>query len=160
MATWNSSSSNSANSQKYKLDESDQRDILVYRYRHGLAVESQSSLSKILDKNPNLRCSRKEIPRGDSRIEVRQEDLYNEPEKSEYSKYPNSKTSLASIGLPSPVYWRRLLLNQFKDLYIVSPETSPNTSPNSSQHVSPSDTYPAATNQTKQDGQEMPSESA
>jgi len=95
--------------------------------------------------DPHHRVSRKRIPRGNSRIEVKTEDLYNEPERSAYQKYPNSKNSLASVGLPRAVYWKRLLLNQFQDLYIVSPDSSPNSSlngsPESSHHCSPSHTF-------------------
>jgi hypothetical protein len=73
------------------------------------------------------------------------EDLFCEPERTAYSKYPSSKNSLASIGLPRVVYWKRLLFNQFPDLYIVSPVSSPesslNNSPENSQHVTPSSTF-------------------
>jgi hypothetical protein len=168
-STWNSAStSTSISSQKYNLDENGENDILVYQYQKGLAIESESSLCKTLDKsmspsNPShrgqdnvkdlsannaglatqpMRVSRKKIPRGNSRIEVRQEDLYNDSEKKKYAKYPNSSNSLANIGLPRLVYWKRLLLNEFQDLYIVSPESSPENSPASSQHVSPVASYP------------------
>ncbi|KAF2834838.1 hypothetical protein M501DRAFT_999862 [Patellaria atrata CBS 101060] len=149
MATWNSTSTDgttsSKSSEKYNLDETDKRDILVYKYRGGLDNMSQEKLCKKLDKDPKwagMRVSRKKIPRGNSRIEVKTEDLYNEPEKSAYQKFPNAKNSLASIGLPSVVYWKRLLLNEYQDLYIISPESSPSTTPESSQHVSPSSTFP------------------
>jgi hypothetical protein len=94
---------------------------------------------------PNLRVSRKKIPRGNSRLDVRMEDLFCEPERTAYAKYPSSKNSLANIGLPSRVYWKRLLFNEFPDLYIVSPVSSPenslNNSPESSQHVTPANTF-------------------
>jgi len=134
-------STSSRTSKKFDLDDSDKSEILVYKYRGGLEVQSQQDLARELDKNPALRCSRKPIPRGNSRIEVRAEDLYNEPERTAYQQYPNIKNSLASIGLPSVVYWKRLLLNQFKDLYIVSPESSPDASPEASQHTSPTNTF-------------------
>ncbi|KAF1983567.1 hypothetical protein K402DRAFT_448145 [Aulographum hederae CBS 113979] len=141
---YSQTSNASSASSKYDLDDNDERTVLVYKYRGGLKIQSQSDLRKSLEKDLRLRCSRKPIPRGNSRIEVKQEDLYNEPERSIYNQqgYPNMKNSLASIGLPSPVYWKRLLFNQFQDLYIVSPESSPNSSPESSQHVSPSNTFP------------------
>ncbi|KAF2084112.1 hypothetical protein K490DRAFT_16993, partial [Saccharata proteae CBS 121410] len=139
------STTSSRSSEKYGLDEKDTSSILVYRYRGGLDVSSQEELSKTVDKDPRLRVSRKRIPRGDSRVEVKTEDLYNEPERSEYQKYPNFRNSLANIGLPSSVYWKRLLFNQFQDLYIVSPESSPasslNNSMESSQRLSPSSTF-------------------
>ncbi len=170
MATWTSdttdSSTGTSRSSRYNLDEHDKREVLVYRPRCGLQVQSMESLCQTVNKgerrgqyppirsaadelrpsDPRLRVSRKHIPRGNSRVEVRNEDLYNEPERSEYQKYPNIKSSLANIGLPSMVYWKRLLLGQFPDLYIVSPETtptnSPSSSPESSQHVSPQHTFP------------------
>jgi len=149
MSTWNSAKTgdtcSSSSSEKYNLDEKDKSDILVYRYRGGLENLSQEKLCKRLDKDPKwagMRVSRKCIPRGNSRIEVRTEDLYNEPERSAYQRFPNAKNSLASIGLPSAVYWKRLLFNQYPDLYIVSPDSSPENSPESSQHVSPSNTFP------------------
>ncbi|KAJ9659011.1 hypothetical protein H2201_007533 [Coniosporium apollinis] len=142
--TWNSQNSQestSTSSSSCDLNENDSSSILVYRYRDGLEVQSQQDLCKYLSKHPHHRVSRKRIPRGNSRIEVKTEDLYNEPERSAYQKFPNSKNSLASVGLPRAVYWKRLLLNQFQDLYIVSPESSPNSSPESSQNCSPSHTF-------------------
>jgi len=90
-----------------------------------------------------LRCSRKRIPRGNSRIDVKTEDLFNDPERSTYQRaaYPNMKSNLASIGLPRIVYWKRLLLNQFEDLYIVSPESTPSNSPEGSQYSSPVNSF-------------------
>ena len=67
-----------------------------------------------------------------SRVEIKTEDLYNEPEKSSYQKYPNSKASLASVGLPMSVSMRRMLFGEYSDLYIVSPESSPTNSQASS----------------------------
>ena len=73
---------------------------------------------------------------------MRTEDLYNEPERSHYSKYPNMKNCLASIGLPRGVYWKRMLLGGYKELFILSPESSPENSPENSQHTTPSSTFP------------------
>jgi len=56
------------------------------------------------------------------------------------------KNSLASIALPREVYWKRLLLDQFKDLFIISPESTPpnsaQNSANSSKNTSPTNTFP------------------
>ena len=97
----------------------------------------------------NLRVAKKKIPRGNSRVEVRTEDLFPEEDRKRYSKYPTLKSSLANVGLPSGAYWKRLVFNSFPELYIVSrsimpsPESSTNNSPESSQHVSPSSTFPS-----------------
>lgn len=170
--TWNTNSTTSTrSSEKFGLDEKDSNSILVYKYRSGLDVSSQEDLCKALDKgtplsptrksphrththmltartqhaDPTLRVTRKKIPRGDSRVEVKREDLWNDVEKSEYcEQYPNSKSGLASVCLPRSVWFKRMLFNQFQDLYIVSPETTPsgslNGSPESSQ-CSPSSTW-------------------
>ncbi|KAL0257727.1 hypothetical protein SLS55_006890 [Diplodia seriata] len=143
--TWNTDSTASTRSaEKFNLDEKDNASILVYKYRTGLDVSSQEDLCKALDKDPSLRVTRKRIPRGDSRVEVKREDLWNDEEKSTYSEFPNSKSGLASVCLPRSVWFKRMLFNQFQDLYIVSPETTPtsslNGSPESSQ-CSPSSTW-------------------
>ncbi|KAF2147200.1 uncharacterized protein K452DRAFT_282179 [Aplosporella prunicola CBS 121167] len=151
IGTWNSTSAASTltrNSEKYGLDDKDTSSILVYKYRGSLGVSSKEELAKSLDKDPNLRLTRKRIPRGDSRVEVKREDLYNAAEKSEYAEYPNSKSGIASVCLPRIVWFKRLLFNQYEDLYIVSPETTPanslNGSPESSQHCSPNNTLERA----------------
>ncbi|KAK7510024.1 uncharacterized protein IWZ02DRAFT_148906 [Phyllosticta citriasiana] len=131
--TWNTNSTASTrSSERYGLDEKDSSSILVYKYRGSLEVSSQEELSKTLDKDPNLRLTRKPIPRGDSRVEVKREDLWTDTEKSDFSYFPNSKSGLASICLPRSVWFKRLLFNQFPDLYIVSPETTPASSVNGS----------------------------
>lgn len=79
---------------------------------------------------------------GVSRLDVRQEDLYTEPERSKYSTYPNMRNCLASIGIPRGVFWKRMLLGGYKEMYIVSPESSPESSPDNSRHVTPASTLP------------------
>lgn len=170
--TWNTDSTSSTRSaEKFGLDDKDTSSILVYKYRSGLDLSSQEHLCKALDKgtspasitdncrvcrrsslalpDPSLRVTRKKIPRGDSRVEVKREDLWNDEEKSEYCELPNSKSGLASVCLPRSVWFKRMLFNQFQDLYIVSPETTPNSSlngsPESSQ-CSPSSTWNHSTN--------------
>jgi hypothetical protein len=85
---------------------------------------------------------------------VHTQDLYNEPERTSYSKYPNMKNCLASVGIPSNVYWKRLFTNQYKELFIVSPESSPENSPEQSQNTSPSSTFPAEARDAPAQGQE------
>ncbi|KAF2659476.1 hypothetical protein K491DRAFT_590844 [Lophiostoma macrostomum CBS 122681] len=156
--TWNSTSSSSSKaSSLFSLDEDNTSNILVYKYRSGcksLDVSSQHDLCKALDSDPNLpflRVTKKKIPRGNSRLEIRTEDLLMPEDLKRYSEKPTLKSSLANVGLPSTAYWKRLLFNAYPELYIVSksvtpsPESSQNTSPESSQHVSPSTTFPVDT---------------
>ncbi|KAK7178367.1 hypothetical protein PSPO01_15589 [Paraphaeosphaeria sporulosa] len=98
-----------------------------------------------------MRVTKKEIPRGNSRLEIRTEDLLL-PEDLERNRDKSTlKSSLANVGLPSTAYWKRLLFNSFLEIYIVhrSPTTSPasskNNSPENSQHVSPATTFPVDT---------------
>jgi hypothetical protein len=93
-------------------------------------VEEISTNSLSIDRR--LRCSKLQIPWGDSSIEVRHGDLYPEPQRELFKEFPNMKLSLSSIRLPRSVYWKRIL-GQFKNLYIISPESSPNSSPENSQ---------------------------
>ncbi|KAF2268487.1 hypothetical protein CC78DRAFT_529934 [Lojkania enalia] len=170
MTTWNSGStgntsgSNSSRaSSLFGLDEDSKSNILVYKYRSGskcLEVSSQHDLCKALDADPNLpflRVTKKKIPRGNSRLEVRTEDLMLPNDKKKYAEKVTLKSSLANVGLPSGAYWKRLLFNSFPELYIVSrsitpsPESSLNNSPESSQHVSPSTTFPVDTPHPLQD---------
>ncbi|KAF2759918.1 hypothetical protein EJ05DRAFT_314766 [Pseudovirgaria hyperparasitica] len=149
-ATWNSTKTgSSSSSEKYNLDPNDKSGILVYKYRAGLPepeITTQAKLCEELDKAPQCRVSRKSIPRGDSRVDIRMEDLWTEEERALYCDKPTAKNSVASVGLPRIAYYKRLLLNSYPELYIVSPASSPNssanTSPESSQHVSPQSTFP------------------
>lgn len=128
-----SSSTSSISSRKFNLCETSTSSIIVYKMRSTATfLTTQRDLCRDLDKDRKWRCSRKRIPRGTSRIDVLQGDLFNEPERTQYAKYPNQTCNLASIGLPSMVYWRRLLFGEFEDLYILSPENSAKTSPNES----------------------------
>lgn len=141
------STSTSTSSQKYNLPETSTAQILVYKHRSGpLYLTTPRDLCRTLDKesppnSPVYRCSRIPIPRGASRVDVLQRDLFNEPEKSQYAKYPNQSDSIASVRLPSRVYWGRLLFGEFEELYILSPDRSAGSSPRgsgrSSEPVSP-----------------------
>jgi hypothetical protein len=167
--TWNSKSTSGSTSSKasslFGLDEDDTSNILVYRYRSGrkaLEVSSQHDLCKELDSEPDLpfiRVTKKKIPRGNSRVDVRAEDLLMPEDLAKYGDKPTLKSSLANVGLPSSAYWKRLLFNSYTDLYIVSrsvtpsPQSSANNSPESSQHVSPSSTFPTDSAHPLQDPQ-------
>lgn len=106
-----------------------------------------------------MRVTKKHIPRGNSRLEVRTEDLLMPDDVEKFAMKPTLKASLANVGLPSSAYWKRLLFNSYPELYIVSrsvtpsPESSKNNSPESSQHVSPSTTLPVDTAHPLQDPQ-------
>ena len=84
-------------------------------------------------KLPFLRCSRLPIPRGRSRVDVRQEDLYSEDERQRWASLPNAQNNLASVVLKRGWYFARLLKGTYKDMYILSEETTPESSPENSQ---------------------------
>jgi hypothetical protein len=169
--------------ERFGLNESDKRTILVYNHPHGLENSSEEKLCKVLDggkfaafhaaspatriatavshchdyddtanrpffnTDRNLRCAKLRIPWGNSRVEVHQQDLFPDRDRSRFAHMPTMKLSLASVNLPRPVYWKRLL-GQYRDLYIVSPESSPNNSPESSQQISPNSTFKPEQNTT------------
>ncbi|KAF4551369.1 Hypothetical protein D9617_13g098670 [Elsinoe fawcettii] len=134
--TWQTDSSNSSTSSatRYALDSGDESPILVYYWNDGLSIEktSQQALCDVLDRNRGLRVTKKSIPKRTSYIEVKRHDLFMPYEKDKYSQFPNYNSSLASIRLPSNVYWSRNLFGTYDKLFIVSPETSPASSPSSS----------------------------
>lgn len=110
------------------------RPVLTLR---GRTSSDSSGKQLTYSTDPNLRCSKLAIPRGKSRLQIHQEDLYPESckEREEYVELPNAKNNLASIILPRLAYYGRLLMGRYKNLYIVSP-SSPNSSPESSQYSS------------------------
>jgi hypothetical protein len=114
-------------------------------------IANQRAASSVDPNLPFLRVTKKSIPRGNSRLEIRTEDLLMPEDLKKYAEKPTLKSSLANVGLPSIAYWKRLLFNAYPELYIVSksvtpsPESSQNNSPESSQHVSPSTTFPVDT---------------
>ncbi|KAF2272116.1 uncharacterized protein EI97DRAFT_234139 [Westerdykella ornata] len=153
--TWKShSTSSSKASSLFGLDEDDKSNILVYRYRSGgkaLEVSTQHDLCKSLDSDPNLpfiRVTKKKIPRGNSRLDIRMEDLLSPDDVEKHKDKIIPDWSVANVGLPSGPYWKRLLFDSYPELYIVSksatatPEGSQNNSPENSQHVTPSTTFP------------------
>lgn len=141
------SSSASSSAERYNLNDSDEKPILLYKYRGGLQTSSQKDLCAWLDsayhgtdfaasghvltnlaEDENLRVTKKSIPRLSSYVDVKRHDLFLEGEKELYSSQPNYDSSLASIKIPSGVYWSRLFTGGYGDLYIVSPEGTPNSS--------------------------------
>lgn len=95
-----------------------------------------------------IRVARKPIPRGNSRLDILNEDLLSPSEREMYAEKPTLKASVANVGLPTIAKWKHMILGSYEDLYIVSrlhtpsPESSKNNSPESSQHVSPAATFP------------------
>lgn len=156
--TFKSSSTSGTASSKasslFDLDENGTKSILVYKYRSGadgLESTTQGALCAELDKHPNLpfmRVTRKPIPRGASRIDIYQEDLYLPEERDQYADKISPKSSVANVGLPTLAKWKHMVMGSYDDLYIVfqthtaTPESSKNNSPESSQHVSPATTFP------------------
>ncbi|USP77551.1 hypothetical protein yc1106_04825 [Curvularia clavata] len=149
-----SGSESSKASSLFDLDENGTKPILVYKYRSGakgLEVKTERDLCAELDNDPSLpflRVTRKPIPRGNSRLDILNEDLLAPSEREKYAEKPTLKASVANVGLPSLAKWKHMLMGSYEDLYIVSrlhtpsPEASKNNSPESSQHVSPAATFP------------------
>lgn len=50
MSQTSAASSATSRSSKFNLDENDQSSVLVYKWRGGLAVQSQADLAKAIDK--------------------------------------------------------------------------------------------------------------
>lgn len=141
-------SSSSSSAERFHLDEFDDSPVLVYRYRGGgLHTSSQKELCALLDKGEfsatdntsqtisltiateeRLRVTKKPISRGDSYIDVAQNDLYLPEEHAQYRTFPSYYQSLASIRVPTKVYLSRMLLGSYDKLYIVSPQSSPESS--------------------------------
>ncbi|EOA83539.1 uncharacterized protein SETTUDRAFT_94576 [Exserohilum turcica Et28A] len=152
-----SGSESSKASSLFDLDEKSSKPILVYKFRSGakgLEVKTQRDLCTELDNDPSLpflRVTRKPIPRGNSRLDILNEDLLAPSEREKYAEKPTLKASVANVGLPTLARWKRMILGSYDDLYIVSrshtpsPEASKNNSPESSQHVSPAATFPNET---------------
>ncbi|TKA67378.1 hypothetical protein B0A55_08750 [Friedmanniomyces simplex] len=138
-----STHSSSSSAERYRLDEFDSRPVLCYKYRGKLETSSQRDLCARLDKDDNLRCTRKLIPRGTSFIDVKRHDLYLPEEKQQYGDFPNYDSSLASIKVPLLAYLSRMVFGNYDELYIVSPETSPSSSvaDEESRRVSPTSTW-------------------
>ena len=100
-----------------------------------------------------MRVTKKPIPRGASRMDIHQEDLYMPEELSMYADKISPKTSIANVGLSSMAKWKHMVLGSYEDLYIVfqahtpspgsSKNSSPESSPDTSQHVSPASTFPS-----------------
>ncbi len=59
---------------------------------------------------------------------MKRHDLYLSDEKELYANFPNYDSNLASIKVPSLAYWSRMILGNYKELFIISPETSPASS--------------------------------
>lgn len=78
-----------------------------------------------------------------SYISIKRHDLFLEDEKHMYQDFPNYDSDLASIKVPSLAYWSRMFLNNYQDLFIVSPESSPSSSQadDESRRTSPTTTW-------------------
>ncbi|KAI4635589.1 uncharacterized protein J4E87_000542 [Alternaria ethzedia] len=142
-----SGTTSSKASSLFDLDQNGEKSILVYKYRSGakgLEVKTERDLCTELDQDPSLpfiRVTKKPIPRGNSRLDILNEDLLAPSEREKYAEKPTLKASVANVGLPTLAKWKHMILGSYDDLYIVSrshtlsPEASKNNSPESSQHV-------------------------
>ncbi|KAI9727296.1 MAG: hypothetical protein M1828_006915 [Chrysothrix sp. TS-e1954] len=126
---------------------------------HSSSTSSEPAANEVtrVATDPRWRCSKKAIGRGTSRLDIKTCDLWTEPERTAYHRFPNAKSSVASVGLPRGVYWRRMFFGHFQDLYILSPESSPsssvaaspdNTTDSSPDGPTPSSTFQATTDHT------------
>ncbi|KAF2862645.1 hypothetical protein K470DRAFT_262538 [Piedraia hortae CBS 480.64] len=103
------------------LNACDKSPIYVYNHRDGTRLKtSQAELSALLEKDRQLRCSIKPIPRGAFFMDVYQYDLWLPEERIAYVRKPNYNTNLAGVRIPWSVYIRRLFSGKSKDLYILS----------------------------------------
>ncbi|GAM85322.1 hypothetical protein ANO11243_033270 [Dothideomycetidae sp. 11243] len=132
--TWQTttSGSSSTSASRYGLDVDDPASILVFDWDGSIEKTSQRRLCAELDRDGSRRVTKKEIPKGCAYVEVRRHDLYLPYERELYKRLPNYNSSLASIRLPSSVYWSRYFFGSYDKLYIVSPEMSPANSPTES----------------------------
>lgn len=168
------STTSSASAERYGLDDLDESPILLYRYRGDVQTSSQKDLCAWLDKglfppiymsspcrtntnippDESLRVTRKPIPRYTSYVDVKRHDLYLPEEQEAYAKFPNFDSNLASVKVPSSAYWSRLLLGNYQDLYIVSPESSPASSQadEDSRRPSPTSTWGQDSQESSQQG--------
>lgn len=91
-----------------------------------------------------LRVTKKHIPTWTSYLEVEGKDFCLDHEKQQHAKSYNYHSSLASIKVPTMVYWSRLLFGHYKDLYIISRQSSAESSmmDDDSRRTSPSSTWP------------------
>ncbi|EON65666.1 hypothetical protein W97_04905 [Coniosporium apollinis CBS 100218] len=99
-------------------------DFLVYIQHKGMEVMTETELRKYLAENPDLAVIPKDLPRGSFSIHITFEDTLTQEERAEHPGLPNMKSSLAGGTLPPKVFFKRLLFNQFKDLYVLSPRKS------------------------------------
>lgn len=171
-----SGTSSSKASSLFDLNQTSRKSILVYRYRSGakgLEITTECDLCAELDNGestrvrhrlprphaltpsspadpslPFIRVTRKPIPRGNSRLDISNEDLLLPDERERLATRLPPKVSVANVGLPTMAKWKHLILGSFAELYIVhrghspTPDSSANNSPESSQQISPASTFP------------------
>jgi len=155
-----SGTASSKASSLFDLDDHGHKSILVYRYRSGakgLEVKTERALCEELDQDPSLpfiRVTKKPIPRGNSRLDIRSGDLMLPDERKIYGNKPTLNASVANVGLPTLAKWKHMILGTYDQLYIVSkshsptpspdpsPASSKDSSPESSQQLSPSTPHP------------------
>ncbi|KAJ9666243.1 hypothetical protein H2201_003677 [Coniosporium apollinis] len=106
------------------LSKDSGHDFLVYIQHKGMEVMTEANLRKYLAEQPDLTVIPKDLPRGSLSIHIAFEDTLTKEERAEHPGLPNMKSSLAGGTLPPKVFFKRLLLNQFKNLYILTPRSS------------------------------------
>ena len=125
--SWTSAESSTTNSSsssaiRFGLNVEDPSPVFIFDYHGGIERSSQADLAARLDKDPSQRVTKKPIDRGSAYVDVLQHDLYLPEEQERGKHYPSYDAWLASIKLPSRVYWGRLFFGTYDQLYIISPE--------------------------------------
>lgn len=108
-------------------------------------------------KGRRYRVTKKDIPRFTSVLDIKRHDFYIGHEHDAYRTLPNYDSPLASIRLPSNIYFSRSLLGNYQKLFIISPETSPEGSladSDESRKISPSSTFGSETSGIAEAGAE------
>ena len=118
--------------------QDDGRGCRLHRHHH-----NNKNHADDISPDDKYRVTRKPIPRLTSYINIKRHDLYLPDERARYADFPNYNSDLASVKIPSLPYWSRLLLGNYQDLFIVSPESSPASSQadEESRRASPTSTW-------------------
>ena len=73
-------------------------------------------MTRCLD--PNLRLSAKPLPIGAAAVHILQSDFYDDEEKQRYKDLPNSRASVANVGIPIRVRMKRVF-GKYPTVWIV-----------------------------------------
>lgn len=103
------------------LDDSHDDDNVLVFYRYSsnpFRVTQQKVLRSEYEHDPNYHVACKTIAKGQSEIEILQEDMYTPEEKEIYRNLPNSTSHLATVTLSLKHFLARLA-GRYDRLYVV-----------------------------------------